>query len=235
MVPEHTPGQDPLPDAIAEALRTSHRHLGVSKGRAMRYLADIAPFASIAENSEQAVRDLCDVMTAGEHLYVMGDRPPDVTGLHWNGIVACLQMLYPSDREIPGPDSRIPIVRLDCSNAEEMLELITVAFPGYFRIATCRMGNYYGVRQNGQLIAMGGERLIVGRYREISGLCTRPGHTGKGLATALLFRILRDQRASGAISWLHVGETNRHAIDLYHHLGFETLRRVELHRMAREG
>lgn len=229
MDPEH----DPLPNAIANALQSSHRHLGVTHGRATRYLADIAPFAFITENSEGAVGDLRELMTSEEHLYLMGDRPPDIPGLHWNGIVSCLQMLYPDDRPIPEPDPGVAILPFDCSNAQEMVDLIAVAFPGYFRASTCRMGNYYGVRQNGQLAAMGGERLILGHYREISGLCTRPGHTGKGLATALLFRILQDQRASGAVSWLHVADTNRHAIDLYHHLGFQTLRTVELHRMVR--
>lgn len=224
----------PLRNAIWEALESSHRHLCRALGKARRYPAAVAPFAAIAENSPEAMADLEGLLTPGESVYLMGERPAECPGLRWDGIVACLQMLFPEERTLPDVRGVAAIGPLDCSHAGEMMELITLAFPGYFRPETCRMGNYYGVREGGRLIAMGGERLIVGRYREISGLCTHPEHTGRGLGTELLRNIISGQRGAGAISWLHVSETNHHAIGLYHHLGFATLRRVELHRIVKE-
>ena len=49
------------------------------------------------------------------------------------------------------------------------------------------MGSYYGVRScSGELIAMGGERLQLDGYSEISALCTHPTFRGQGFAVSLI-------------------------------------------------
>jgi len=95
------------------------------------------------------------------------------------------------------------------------------------------MGSYYGVRSDGELIAMGGERLMLEGYSEISGVCTHPAHRGKGLAASLIWRLVRDHRRDGLVSWLHVAAANRRALDLYLRLGFEVVRTVTLQRVGR--
>ncbi len=131
------------------------------------------------------------------------------------------------------PDPSIEIARLSGANAGEMVALTDLAFPGFFRRRTCEMGSYYGVRSDDELIAMGGERLMLEGYSEISGVCTHPAHRGKGLAASLIWRLVRDHRRAGLVSWLHVGAANRHAFDLYLRLGFEVVRTVTLHRVGR--
>jgi len=74
--------------------------------------------------------------------------------------------------EVTPPDPTIDIVSLSDANATEMVALTNLAFPGFFRKRTCEMGSYYGVRSDGELIAMGGERLVLDGYSEISGVCT---------------------------------------------------------------
>jgi predicted GNAT family acetyltransferase len=95
------------------------------------------------------------------------------------------------------------------------------------------MGSYYGVRFGSELIAMGGERLMLEGYPEISGICTHPDHRGRGLATGLIWQLARDHRRDGLVSWLHVAAANRHAIDLYLRLGFTVVRKILLHRICR--
>ena len=95
------------------------------------------------------------------------------------------------------------------------------------------MGSYYGVRDQGQLIAMAGERFLLEGYPEISGICTLPEHRGKGLAASLIARLVQDHRRDGQVSWLHVGITNRRAIDLYLRLGFEVVQDVHITRIVR--
>ena len=57
-----------------------------------------------------------------------------------------------------------------------MVALTTLAFPSFFRSRTCEMGSYYGVRScTGELLAMGGERLQLDGYSEISALCSLIG------------------------------------------------------------
>lgn len=226
--------EDPLGNAIWEALASSHRGLAEVQGLARRYPERVAPFAAIQEQSEAAMRDLSALLRPGEHVYLMGSRPPEAPGLQWDGIVPCLQMLFPDAEPLPAVPEEIEVEPLDCGNAPEMVDLIEVAFPGYFRAETCRMGRYYGVRDRaGQLVAMGGERLVLDPFREISGLATHPAHRGRGLGTAVLRRVIADQRGAGAVSWLHVAEANTHAVELYRKLGFQVLRRVELHRIRR--
>jgi ribosomal protein S18 acetylase RimI-like enzyme len=233
----HTEAQA-LGHSISLALHTSHQHLAIADGEAVRYPGDIAPFAAVPDYSAESLAQLRSLMGDGERVYLMGERPPDSPGLRWDGVVPCLQMLWPEEIAVPALDGAITLEPLSCANAQEMLDLIAIAYPGYFRAQTCRMGSYFGVRKGGALVAMGGERLVFehGRrvYREISGLCTHPEHTGKGLGTALLNHLLREHRAAGAVSWLHVTKDNTHAIALYERLGFVTVRTVDLHRMLRK-
>ncbi len=136
--------------------------------------------------------------------------------------------------EITPPAPTIEILPLSNANATEMVALTTLAFPGFFRNRTCEMGTYYGIRSEGELIAMGGERLTINGYPEISGICTHPSHRGKGYAAAIMWQLVRDHRRDCLISWLHVSASNSHAIGLYERMGFREVRRIMLHRVSRK-
>jgi len=82
------------------------------------------------------------------------------------------------------------------------------------------MGSYYGIRLDGELVAMAGERLVLPAMREISAVVTRPGHTGKGYGRALMNRLLREHASAGVESFLHVGVRNTRAVSLYQRIGF---------------
>jgi len=64
-------------------------------------------------------------------------------------------------------------------------------------------------------------------------VCTHPEFRGRGLAAALIWRLVRANRRGGLVSWLHVGSANRNAIELYLKLGFRIVREVTLHRVMR--
>jgi predicted GNAT family acetyltransferase len=143
-------------------------------------------------------------------------------------------MVLPSD--VSAPDTEIEIGKLTDANADEMVALTTLAFPGFFRQRTCETGSYYGVRSSsGELIAMGGERLKLEGYTEISGVCTHPPFRGRGLAAGIIWQLVREHRGEGVVSWLHVTNTNRRAAELYLRVGFVEIRQVRLHRITRIG
>src|SRR5258708_2416407 len=142
-------------------------------------------------------------------------------------------MVLSEDVTSPGPTPEI--VPLSNANASEMVALTDLAFPGFFRSRTSEMGSYYGVRANGELIAMSGERLTLDAYPEISGVCTHPAHRGKGLAASLIWQLVRNHRRDGRVSWLHVGNENHRAIELYLRMGFKEVRKVTLNRISRKG
>jgi predicted GNAT family acetyltransferase len=217
---------------IWHAVQTKHPHLGVSLGAACRYLTAVAPFAAVAEPSTMALQQLHSLLTEDEALWVMGEHLPPVEELVFEDALECLQMVLPE--EFTPPDPTIEIVRLSNANASEMVDLTTLAFPGFFRSRTCEMGSYYGIRSGGELIAMGGERLMLEGYSEISGVCTHPEHRGKGYAASIIWHLVRSHRRDGIVPWLHVAARNHHAIALYHRMGFAVARHVMLHRIRRK-
>jgi len=216
---------------VWHALRTTHRHFAASAGEACRYPADVAPFAAVAAPTAAALRQLHSLLAPGEFVWLFDGGYPRVAELSFVETLQCLQMLLPEEVTLPG--ATIEIVRLGAADAPEMLSLTDLAFPGFFRTRTCAMGAYYGVRSAGELIAMGGERLMLSGYAEISGVCTHPAHRGKGFATDIIWQLARNHRRDGLVSWLHVGAANIHAIDLYLRMGFKVARNVTLNRICR--
>jgi GNAT superfamily N-acetyltransferase len=230
---------DPFADPTYNALHTSQSALAEIHGLARKFPADIAPFAAVEENSSQAMRDLLALLAPGDAIWLFHQAPPPTHGLVLEANITCLQMSYPTDAPIPAPELNSPIVPLTCEHADEMVALTDIAFPGFFRQRTCVMGSYYGIRNgDGTLIAMGGERQRMSaddgtEWIEVSGVCTHPEHRGHGYAAMLIQHLLRDHRKLGAVSCLHVSDTNQTAIALYHRLGFETLRSVDVFRVRR--
>jgi predicted GNAT family acetyltransferase len=69
--------------------------------------------------------------------------------------------------------------------------------------------------------------------RELSGVCTRPGHTGHGYAARLVCRVMAQHYAAGLKTFLHVVAANHRAIELYERLGFTKRRMVMLQHIRR--
>jgi ribosomal protein S18 acetylase RimI-like enzyme len=216
---------------VWHALRTKHRHFAVSSGDACRYPADVALFAAVNTPGISALKSLHSLLVLGEYVWLIGESYPRISELTFAETLECLQMVLPEEASLPGP--AFEIVPLTCENASEMVALTDVAFPGFFRSRTCEMGSYYGVRSGGELIAMGGERLVLEGYSEISGVCTHPAHRGNGFAAGLIWHLARNHRHDGTVSWLHVSAANHHAIELYLRIGFRLVRTVTLHRIHR--
>jgi GNAT superfamily N-acetyltransferase len=222
---------------VWHALHGPHRHLAIGSGAACRYPADVAPFAAMEAGSAAAQRQLHALLGVGESVWVAGTA--DHPGLRVEQELDCVQMVLPRDAPPPVP-ARVPapvpdIVPLSGENAAEMVALTDVAFPGFFRPATHRMGSYVGIRMDGRLIAMAGERLRLEGCPELSGICTHPEHRGKGLAAGLIGRLVEAHRRAGLTSWLHVGAPNTRAIELYERLGFLRIRNLMLRRISRIG
>jgi predicted GNAT family acetyltransferase len=124
--------------------------------------------------------------------------------------------------------SEVALEKLGAADSEEMLELTALTKPGPFDKRTHELGTYLGIRRDGQLVAMAGERLKVPGYTEVSAVCTHPEHVGRGYARVLMTEVMRSIRERWEKSFLHVREDNDHAIGLYEKLGFRRRARVHL-------
>jgi ribosomal protein S18 acetylase RimI-like enzyme len=222
---------DSFADPVWNALHSTHRQLAVVKGLAFKYARDVTPFAGLAENTAAAMGDLCYLLEPGEVTYVIGAKPPAVEEVRVELGPLCLQMAFPP--EAPPPEVSSDIATLTCADAEAMVGLTDVAFPGFFRARTCLMGSYFGIWEGDKLVAMAGERLCPQPFREVSGVCTHPDFRGRGYAAGLIGRVIAEQRRLGALSALHVASVNHRAIEIYLRLGFEKLREVQLHKVTR--
>ena len=113
------------------------------------------------------------------------------------------------------------IVVLGDDDAPEMLALAQLTEPGPFLPRTHTMGRFVGVRINGRLAAMAGERLRFPGFTEVSGVCTHPDFRGKGLARRLSSAVANAIQQRGDRPFLHAWTSNHTAIALYESLGFE--------------
>jgi ribosomal protein S18 acetylase RimI-like enzyme len=219
---------DLLLHPVWNALNTTHAHFAVGAGSALRYPADVVPFAALKDTRNANFAPLQELLVHGEHVYLFGVQPVTTEGLSVGQPLHTLQMLGPLERTFdPSPEENT-IIRMTSDDADAMVALTTLAFPGFFRQRACEMGTYYGIRVDGELVAMAGERLALPGLREISGVCTHPAHTGNSYAKNLMIRLMNDHAGSGSRSFLHVAESNRRAINLYECLGFRTVASIAL-------
>ena len=209
---------DPFANPFWHALTTEQADFALGTGQARRYPADIIPFAGIADESAESFQALRDLLMPGEKINVIADQLPEVEGIHQILQIPVLQMQLAADAELSQDETSIET--LGAGQSGEMVALTDLAFPGFFRANTYRLGRYFGVRVAGELVAMAGERIALPGWREVSAVCTHPAHTGHGYAGRLIRQLLRIHRESRIGSLLHVTATNTRAIALYARLGF---------------
>ena len=109
-----------------------------------------------------------------------------------------------------------------------MFALIELNRPGPFFERTIQLGHYVGIRQNGELVAMAGERFCMTGYHEISAVCTHPAYESRGYARRLVTTLVNENWQNGIVPFLHVAPANSRAIRLYERLGFEARREMQV-------
>jgi len=201
------------------ALRTEHSHLAIGSPPALRYPAEIIPFAALAEPTEEAMLSLSNILALAETIYLTGDDIPEIAQIEKVKELPGWQFHFPPAKTLAATGGG-SIRLLSPDDAPAMIALTDVAFPGFFRAKTYLLGSYYGIHVDGELIAMAGARVALPGYREISAVCTHPGPRGRGYAAALTTHILRAHAEAGLRSFLHVLAANHRAIALYERLGF---------------
>ncbi len=155
---------------------------------------------------------------------------PPGTVLHRSALLAQLVAEGPVD-----PVDRDDILPLGAADVPEMTELALATRPGPWGPSTWRYGPFFGIRREGRLIAMAGERLRPAEgIVEVSGVCTDPAARGQGLAARLIQHVMAGHRARGCASFLHSYADNAGAIALYRRLGFAP-RRERMGSILRKG
>lgn len=208
-----------LNNPIWSALSSAQAHFAIGGPIAKRYPAEVAPFIGVSEPTAAAAEALADLVSPGEIVNIVSLTPKLDQGWQLLATGNIVQMVWRDD--VPTPDEDTTgITPLTDADTADMMGLTALVFPGYFRRRTPEMGEYFGIRQDGQFAAMAGERMKVHGYEEISAVCTHPDFTGKGFAARLINLLVARQLKRGIVPFLHVNETNARARALYARLGF---------------
>ncbi|HTY96760.1 MAG TPA: GNAT family N-acetyltransferase [Solirubrobacteraceae bacterium] len=210
-------GDAQLDNPIYAALGGPHARFARVRGRARRYRDDVAPFFALPpEPSEQDWRDAAGLFDPGTYaaVWLEGSGPPE----GWRAVTT-FELVQMVGEQVTGAACPAAI-RLAAADVPEMLELVTETEPGPFLARTVELGDYLGIRDGGELVAMAGERFRVEGWTEISAVCTRPGHRGQGLASKLIGALVAGIQARSEGVFLHVLQANTTAIRLYEELGF---------------
>ncbi|XVS67985.1 GNAT family N-acetyltransferase [Actinosynnema sp. CA-299493] len=225
----------PLDNPAWTSLTGPHAHFAERHGQVLRYPTDVAPFVGLPDRpDDRAWSDLAALAGPAAVVPVISPLAPPAG---WEQVERFDVAQLVEDGVRVAQDAEA--VRLGPADVPEMLDLVERTQPGPFRPRTVELGSYLGIRRDGALVAMAGERLRPPGWTEISAVCTDPAHRGQGLATRLVLAVAAGIRARGEQVLMHAAATNTTAIRLYESLGFRvrthtviTLLRVPAHTAA---
>lgn len=212
--------QEPLDHPFLSALTGRQAHLARwnAAGTALRIDPDYGPFAAAVAGHEAALAGL--LRDASDEIWLVqaqGLAVPD--GLVLKRRADLVQMV--AQAAPPAVDSG-DIVLLTASDAPAMAALAHATQPGPWGPKTHLYGQFYGIKDDGRLVAMAGERARPAEgITEVSGVCTDPAYRGRGYAQALIIHVMAGLAARGEAAYLHSWASNVGAIALYEQLGFQ--------------
>jgi ribosomal protein S18 acetylase RimI-like enzyme len=233
--PQHQPLPEPQPQTQTQstagaphildnpawaALTGPHSRFAERVGLAARYPTDVSPFTALADSADPRAWDDLVTLVGPDTLTPVSGATELPDGWETVEKGQGVQLVDTALRAEPDPEA----VRLTPGDVPEILDLIARTKPGPFLPRTIELGTYLGIRRDGRLIAMAGERLHPPGWTEISAVCTDPDHRGQGLATRLVRAVAAGIRDRGDTPFMHASAANTGAIRLYESIGF-TLRR----------
>ena len=224
-----------LDNPVWWALSGPQRDLGTVTPLAARFHPDVSPFAAFsAVPTKHHWHDLAGLLGGGGTAAITGEVAPPPTGWRLlrqlSGVQMVCRQLSPASGAAPSgrssaDDTPVPLGETDVA---DMLALAAEAQPGPFLPRTVEFGGYVGIRRQGRLVAMAGERMQPPGYVEVSAVATEAGWRGQGLAELLVRTVVSSVVDRGAIPFLHAASDNTGAIRLYERLGFDIRRTVAI-------
>lgn len=222
----------PLDRPVWSALTTGWSHLAQGTPAAWRIDRDMGLFGAAADASPESLDALAALVPEIGELWLVERAPmplPQGVRLVKEGLAVqmVLDALAPNDRTAPA------MTRLGDGDGAEMFALATLTEPGPFVRHSHRLGGFVGVRVDGVLVAMAGERMRMPGFAEISAVCTHPAWRGGGLAGHLTRHVARAILARGETPFLHCYASNVGTIALYEAMGFRIRAEIRAPILAR--
>ena len=213
------------------ALSTRMAHVAVGGERARRFVSEYGLFAAARDDEPESLQALADLVPQDNvALLIQTGSSPLPSGTSVQMTAECVQMVAAGFQPL-NIDPRFE--QLTKADAPAMLALAALTEPGPFFSRTNELGQFWGVKENGMLVAMAGERMRFDGYTEVSGVCTHPDFRGRGYAGQVLIAVASHIARRGDTPFLHALTTNTPAIKLYETLGFATRTTVTVQMLRR--
>jgi predicted GNAT family acetyltransferase len=205
---------------VWSALTTRQAEFGIGRALARRFSPEIGPLAAARDDSAESLEALAALIPQGGSLILLQAEsivlPHGVTALtRAEGVQLVTDRVVRHARPVD-----LPVVKLGESDWPAMYRLATLTQPGPFESETGKVGEFWGIKDAGRVVAMAGERMRQEGFTEVSGVCTHPDYRGRGYAAALSLEVTRRILARGENAYLHSYAVNQAAIHLYESLGF---------------
>jgi len=214
------------------ALTETHAAFAIGNDKVKRYRPDIVAFAAYQRGSKNIFPQLDEIVAVNESFFIIGEISSLASNYIVEGILPCAQMICSRQMQT---HITVSIEKLNETDDEDILTLINLVQPGYYKKGTRLMGDYFGIRQNEQLVSATGERMRTNGLTEISAVVTHPDFTGRKYAQQLVAHVANKNLAEGLTPFLHVAATNKRAINIYELLGFVKRRGIDFTRLKRVG
>ena len=216
--------ENKLDNPIWHSLSETHKDFAIDYGEIKFYHPDYCPFGGFSEvgNTANPIAEYAELTTP---IYIFGEKPNLPPNLKFGGELMCLQMIIYGKIDHFIEDE---ILLLEEKHLEDLLGLVKIVYPEYFKKKTAALGNYYGIYKNNQLVAVTGERMKMNEFTEVSAVITHPDHIGKGYAKQLITHTVNAIIDTKKTPFLHVSEANHTAVKLYEKLGFHTRKKISI-------
>ena len=222
----------PLDHPIWTALTTTQRALAEGDARARRYPTEVTPFADMPDLSAENFAALAALMSPADIAVLFTPEAVKVPAEFKVVLAETGEQMIGTPIETPV--NGVDIVTLGVDDVPAMIELTELTKPGPFYARTHELGTFLGIRVDGQLVAMAGERMKPAHYTEMTAVCVHPSHRGRSYGQMLLSAVSRQIVSRGEIPFLHVFTSNHSAIALYRRQGMEIRRRLHVTVLKKE-
>jgi len=213
----------PLDNAVWTALTTKQAQHVQSSALARRFPPEMTLLGALAANTAMAFDSLAQLIQR-DVVTLYFTSPPQIPA-DWEIVraVELHQMVQETEAPPSASNDAAPnVIELTHADVHEMSVVYTATRPGRNLCPRIqKLGQFLGIREDGKLVAMGGLRLHLPGYREITTVATLPSHEGRGYATAIVRALIERIRSRGDRPFLTVGSDNTRAVEIYHRLGFK--------------
>jgi ribosomal protein S18 acetylase RimI-like enzyme len=186
----------------------------------------MALLGALAANTAMAFDSLAQLIQR-DPVTLYFPTPPQLSA-GWQVVRAVdLHQMVKEDSAGASPDrmdaaAQHQVMELTPADVPEMSEIYAATRPGRTLCPKIqKLGTFLGVRHEGKLVAMGGLRLHITGYREITTVATLPEFEGRGYGTAIVLALMARIQEKGNRPFLTVRTDNERAIGIYRGLGFK--------------